>query len=144
MLEKVNAVLIDIYTNGKDAQYMVDWLNANYLMVPRESGRSSLVGKRCGNLEAIEVFGKSGNDQMVNCKCDCGGTKLMRVSNFHSKNSKSCGECSKRGRPVKNENDEISVDNRKIIYSESSLAFLNQTLTSEGKANVDIYGEEII
>jgi hypothetical protein len=51
------------------------------------------LGKKFGRLTVIEDAGitAKGNRRLVNCICDCGTTKIVKLSLLRSGNTKSCG-----------------------------------------------------
>lgn len=66
-------------------------------MIPNQIDRAkALLGKKQGKLTAINYTIQDG-DTMIECKCDCGRTKLYRLAEFDRKDPKhrlvSCGEC---------------------------------------------------
>lgn len=56
----------------------------------------ALIGRKQGKLTAIDYLIQDG-DTMIECKCDCGRTKLYKIGEFDRKDPQyrpsSCGEC---------------------------------------------------
>lgn len=50
-----------------------------------------IAGDRYGRLTVIEIAGKSGHDQLVRCRCDCGQIKEIAAGNLTSGRTRSCG-----------------------------------------------------
>lgn len=56
----------------------------------------NIAGDKFGRLTAVEPCGKQKRETVWLCKCSCGGTALVRLSNLTNNNTRSCG-CLKRG-----------------------------------------------
>lgn len=52
---------------------------------------SEIIGQKFGLLTAVEVVGKNRRGPLIQCVCDCGGTKIVAQKELRSGNNKSCG-----------------------------------------------------
>ncbi len=48
-------------------------------------------GEKFNRLTAVEPIGKSGKEVLWLCKCECGNTTRVKLSNLTNNNTKSCG-----------------------------------------------------
>ena len=56
------------------------------------SRREDLTGRRFGRLTFMEYYGKASNGHSLwLCKCDCGNSKLVNVSDVKTGKVSSCG-----------------------------------------------------
>src|SRR3990167_4767260 len=64
--------------------------------------KRTFIGKRFGKLRVLSFAPQDGWIRYVNCLCDCGRKRVVRLGNLRSGNTKSCGcVASWRPRPPK-------------------------------------------
>lgn len=65
------------------------------------------IGSKYGKLTIVSYDTKKGNSHYVNCKCDCGNTKSIRLLRLKSGETKSCG-CIRKELFKKNKKDKTT------------------------------------
>lgn len=53
--------------------------------------KQPIIGRRFGRLTAVALHHKNGTSRYIECKCDCGNTKVVLSSNLSTGKTQSCG-----------------------------------------------------
>lgn len=100
-------------------------------------------GERFGNLVAVKIVGRSKNENLWECACDCGNKRYVITSNLTLGRVKSCGKCGLAKRPKPPKPPKPEKIKRKPIDREQFAKDAHCVFVDMGKPHLDEVAQEV-